>query len=480
VAYATGVEIERQFKHTKTPTDIKVQSGTVHPVTGLETELREETPGIREGEIEVPAWATESTSHHWVEVTVVGHRKSYLVDAMAPPQFTTSPTPKPILLAIGEGEQRLSQYESDSGSPTALSTATYSELELPWPITTQTFPFGQSSRDALPADGGISTTNTVIQASAREGLEEMPTNSVDVICCSPPYRLQCAYPEAMTEWDTDPRCDHTWVEKKKLNTETPVDMLSGAGLSGTRSKEEQREARNRSSIRCEDCGGWKGQLGLEPTVEMFIRHLTEVFQEAKRVLKPDGSLFVNIADSFDAKQTVVKEQRNEPQYDARPKSLVGVPSRLQISMIEAGWICRENLIWNKPNPAPEPVTERATKSYEHVFRFVQQRDYQTTSNGPEYNILEIETSSTGSTNTAPMPKELPETLIESALARDDNGVVLDTFAGSGTVLAAAADLGHSYVGFEINSETAATARERLSKYNVQPESLTGQVSLNTF
>lgn len=483
-AYAAGVEVERLLKAVSTPAKIILQSGEVTPVDGLEESLNE-APLIDSGDIEMPAWATEATDHHWIEVELVGTEQKFLVDLNSPPQFTGKPTPEPTVIDIGTTSGRPPQYQPETQTNTYLSSTAPASIETPWDITTPTYPFGTpETTSSFPADGGQSVTpetNSVLEVSAREGLAKLPANSVDVIVTSPPYRLQVAYPNATTIFGGSSSCDHEWDETI-LNTDTPVDTLSGSGLSDDRTVAEQQDARNRVSRRCKHCDAWKGQLGHEPQIGLFVDHLVGIFEEAMRVLSDDGSLFVNIGDSYDALQSkVVEDGRNIGFRDAPKKSLVALPARLQLQMIEEGYVCREHVCWQKPNAPPEgSVTDRADKAWEHVFRFTKSGDYADTGNGPDKNVLTIETSTKQSSNTAPMPKELPRTLIKSALEDGSGGTVLDMFAGAGTVLEAAADLGHNYLGFEINPDTAQAARDRLPDRERESQTLTGQQGLAAF
>ena len=95
--------------------------------------------------------------------------------------------------------------------------------------------------------------------------------------------------------------------------------------------------------------GVDGQIGLEPTLDEFIDRLTQVFQEVKRVLKPDGTIWVNMGDAFESKQ------------------LIGQPWRLAFALQADGWYLRSDIIWSKPNPMPESVTDRPTMAHEYLF-----------------------------------------------------------------------------------------------------------------
>ena len=125
--------------------------------------------------------------------------------------------------------------------------------------------------------------------------------------------------------------------------------------------------------------GVDGQIGLEETPEKYIERLTEVFMEVHRVLKPNGTLWLNIGDSYNGNKVgnteVVKNKKVSESNDfhkklwsgAKPKDLIGIPWMLAFSLRNAGWYLRQDIIWHKPNPMPESVTDRCTKSHEYIF-----------------------------------------------------------------------------------------------------------------
>ena len=130
--------------------------------------------------------------------------------------------------------------------------------------------------------------------------------------------------------------------------------------------------------------GVDGQIGLEETPEKYIERLTEVFMEVHRVLKPNGTLWLNIGDSYNGSGGNHKEgQKNDTGFQGalgvrcggkgaranglKPKDLIGIPYMLAFSLRNAGWYLRQDIIWHKPNPMPESVTDRCTKSHEYIF-----------------------------------------------------------------------------------------------------------------
>jgi DNA modification methylase len=135
--------------------------------------------------------------------------------------------------------------------------------------------------------------------------------------------------------------------------------------------------------------GVDGQIGLEKTPEEYILRLVEVFREVRRVLRDDGTLWVNIGDSYsgsgkgqtkdgcaDPKNTkTIGMALPTPHISLPPKNLIGIPWMLAFALRADGWYLRQDIIWAKPNPMPESVTDRCTKSHEYVFLFSKSAKY---------------------------------------------------------------------------------------------------------
>ena len=111
--------------------------------------------------------------------------------------------------------------------------------------------------------------------------------------------------------------------------------------------------------------GEDGQIGLEQTPQEYIGRLTEVFDEVKRVLADDGTLWLNIGDTY----------ANKPYKSVKPKDLIGIPWMLAFALRERGWYLRSDIIWNKTNALPEAVKDRPAKCYEHIFLFAKSPKY---------------------------------------------------------------------------------------------------------
>lgn len=227
--------------------------------------------------------------------------------------------------------------------------------------------------------------------------------------------------------------------------------------------------------------GVDGQLGLEPTYTEYIIKLCNVFDEVKRVLKPDGTLWANMGDSysgssggrpspFQAKARRYKYNfPKPPRTDIPKKSLCLIPFRFAIEMVRRGWILRNVLIWKKPNALPESVTDRFTVDFEYLFFFAkshfyyfeQQREPAVYAKGlrNRRSILEVNTRPLADNHFAAYPEELVEMPIRAACPED--GIVLDPFLGSGTTALAAKKLGRKWIGIELNQTYCDMARKRL-------------------
>jgi site-specific DNA-methyltransferase (cytosine-N4-specific) len=132
--------------------------------------------------------------------------------------------------------------------------------------------------------------------------------------------------------------------------------------------------------------GIEGQVGLETTVEEYLNRLVAIFDEVRRVLRDDGTMWLNIGDSYtsggrtwrapDRKNPIRAMSVRPPTPEGlKPKDLIGVPWRLALKLQEAGWYLRADVIWNKPNCQPESVKDRPTRSHEYVFLFSKSEDY---------------------------------------------------------------------------------------------------------
>lgn len=239
--------------------------------------------------------------------------------------------------------------------------------------------------------------------------------------------------------------------------------------------------------------GHEGQMGLEPTPDEYVANMVRLFREVRRVLSDDGTLWLNLGDTY-----------------ASGKQLVGIPWRVAFALQADGWWLRQDIIWHKPNPMPESVTDRCTKAHEYLFLLSKSARYfynaraisdPVTPQSRErsaygYNTTERDTGTQAAqigarrrqrmglretyqlsetrnkrsvwtvgvkpysgAHFAVMPADLVEPCIMAGSSPDD--LVLDPFTGSGTVGMVALRHGRRFVGIELNPEYAALAESRI-------------------
>lgn len=234
--------------------------------------------------------------------------------------------------------------------------------------------------------------------NAFELIHNLENNSVDCIVTSPPYYNLRNYETEPIIFDANIDCDHEWIEEitKLPNSQGGNSDKTNLSRKGKDNFQAFTEYNNRtvSSDFCQKCGAWKGQLGLEPTPELFISHLTQFFELAKPKLKHEGNLFVNLGDTYGTQSGTMLQGFNDangtnklnykwlkspmikPKNNiVRHKNFCLIPERFAISMCDAGWILRNKIVWKKINNMPESITDRLTKSYKLIFHFVKQTNY---------------------------------------------------------------------------------------------------------
>jgi site-specific DNA-methyltransferase (cytosine-N4-specific) len=219
------------------------------------------------------------------------------------------------------------------------------------------------------------------------------------------------------------------------------------------------------------------QVGLEPTLPQFINSLRNIFREARRVLRNDGVLWVNIGDGYtsgnrkwrahDKKNPArAMDVRPDTPEGLKPKDLMGVPWRLAFALQDDGWYLRADVIWNKPNAMPESVKDRPTRAHEYVFMFTKSERYYydraavVEPNGRNLrSVWNLHTKGFPGAHFATFPPKLVEPCIASSSRPGD--FVLDPFFGSGTVGLVAQELDRQYIGIELNPAYVAMAAHRL-------------------
>jgi DNA modification methylase len=268
--------------------------------------------------------------------------------------------------------------------------------------------------------------------------------------------------------------------------------------------------------------GHDGQIGLESTPEEYVARMVEVFREVRRVLREDGTLWLNLGDSYAANTSGGASPQGgasaRPKIDAteyasrriptglKAKDLVGIPWRVAFALQADGWYLRQDIIWHKPNPMPESVRDRCTKAHEYVFLLSKSERYYYDAeaiseeavcagvpqsfdtpyknagrgsgkkpSGNEkpgsfpvvYNtrnrrsVWTITTKPYSGAHFAVMPADLVKPCIMAGCR--EGGVVLDPFSGSGTTAMVARDLSCRYVGIELNPEYVEISLKRLEQ-----------------
>jgi DNA modification methylase/transcriptional regulator with XRE-family HTH domain len=243
----------------------------------------------------------------------------------------------------------------------------------------------------------------ILVGDAREVLAMLPAESVHCVVTSPPYWGLRDYGLPPTVWGgEDLGCAHAWGEPLPGRNGNPNTGLAGTGTGAPETRIPGLAARGAgtetSGAFCARCGAWRGALGLEPTPEAYVAHLVEVFRAVRRVLRDDGTCWVNLGDSYAGngpgswgssdKSTLTTASRNgawapgktigtTPPRDSglKPKDLVGIPWRVAFALQADGWWLRSEIIWAKPNPMPESVTDRPTKAHESLFLLAKAERY---------------------------------------------------------------------------------------------------------
>ena len=224
----------------------------------------------------------------------------------------------------------------------------------------------------------------------------------------------------------------------------------------------------------------EAQLGAEENPDEYVAKLVEVFDQVSRVLTEDGTVWLNLGDSYTSgNRTWRAADRKNPAREMsyrpptppglKPKDLIGIPWKVAFALQEAGWYLRSDIIWHKPNCQPESVRDRPTQSHEYLFLLAKSLRYYYDSESVRESALDggarnrrtvwsIPTEPSREAHFAVFPPALVEPCIQAGTVQGD--VVLDPFFGSGTVGTVANQLGRSFVGVELRPDYAAIAARR--------------------
>ncbi len=227
--------------------------------------------------------------------------------------------------------------------------------------------------------------------------------------------------------------------------------------------------------------GVENQIGAEPDLHQYISHLVGVFREVRRVLKPDGTFWLNIGntyssggrkwrDSDDKNKGRAMSYRPPTPPGLKKKDLIGVAWLLALECQKDGWYLRNDIIWNKPNCQPESVKDRLTVSHEYIFMFSKSERYyfdqdaikENTTNGNgrknKRTVWPINTEPCPEAHFAVFPRALVRPCILAGSRKGD--IVLDPFYGAGTVGIVTKELDRKCVGIELNDEYVDIADKR--------------------
>jgi DNA modification methylase len=373
--------------------------------------------------------------------------------------------------------------------------------------------------------GKMKVQAEIIIGDNRQALKELPDSSVQTVVTSPPYWGLRDYGTA--NWTGgDESCEHIKDPSKTKKF-------------GNDEFNKNRPSREATKLPgyyfkdfCELCGATfeDNQIGLEQSPDDFIEQLCIVFDEVWRVLKDDGTIWVNLGDSYSAMRdskaspdslrtgdgTRVSSAANRNPENLRKaglkhKDLVGIPWRFAFAMQARGWYLRSDIIWHKPNPMPESVTDRPTKSHEYIFLMTkspryyydheaikepasdesmarmkrgvsdshknidgapgqtkhsmnQAREYDPSRESAELRnkrtVWTISTKPYKEAHFATYPSDLIQPCILAGSKEGDT--VLDPFSGSGTTGEVALKHGRHYIGLELNPDYAAISEKRIT------------------
>lgn len=234
---------------------------------------------------------------------------------------------------------------------------------------------------------------TILNGHVLDVLRDFPDESVHCVITSPPYWGLRDYGIPPVLWGGDLHCAHEWGAVPPRRGRSPDDVRNPESI---QAGHLGANIHLPSTRRCSSCGGWLGQLGLEPTPELFVDHLASIFDEVYRVLRTDGTLWLNLGDTYHTDSPVRRSSAEafSPTWDPtqtrsrggnrrpaarcgtlKPKDLAGIPWRVAFELQRRGWWLRMDCIWAKRNPMPEPARDRPTRAHEYVFLLTKSRHY---------------------------------------------------------------------------------------------------------
>ena len=227
------------------------------------------------------------------------------------------------------------------------------------------------------------------QGDARRVLRDLPAESVHCVVTSPPYWGLRDYGLAPLVWGGVEWHEHEWgaaitVSDKHFDKGTST-------LSGSNANQMAASTFSSQGAFC-PCGAWRGSLGLEPTIDLYVQHIVEIFREVWRVLRKDGTLWLNMGDSYNAGTSATRKASTDVDVGywqnagnmgdqrlqvpgLKTKDLCMMPARVALALQADGWWLRSDIVWSKPNPMPESVTDRPTRAHEYLFLLAKAERY---------------------------------------------------------------------------------------------------------
>lgn len=352
--------------------------------------------------------------------------------------------------------------------------------------------------------------NKIIQGDCIEKLKELPDSCVDCCVTSPPYYGLRDYGTATWEGG-DQNCDH------KGNAQATRKNIHDRTQPQCNNKPDENVFEIYKTT-CGKCGAIRvdNQVGLEETPEAYVQKLVDVFREVKRVLKPEGTLWLNLGDSYfgsggasgqSPEHLNFGKTREDRAYASegitrklksdylKPKDLIGIPWMVAFALRADGWYLRQDIIWNKPNPMPESVTDRCTKAHEYIFLLSKSQQYyydyealrekaitkphkmggkQTSADrndgdrqsvvigdgfANKRSVWTVTTKPFSEAHFATFPEDLIVPCIKAGCP--EKGIVIDPFMGAGTTGLVARKLTRNFVGIELNPEYIKIAENRI-------------------
>lgn len=358
----------------------------------------------------------------------------------------------------------------------------------------------------------------ILQGNCLDVLKTLDSESVNMCVTSPPYY-------GLRDYGTG-----TWVGGNPDCPHRRMNKYSESTITG-HAQEELRGNVGDAIYKtvCPLCGAVREdmQVGLEETPEEYIDRLVNIFREVKRVMKDDGTLWVNIGDSYAGNSSRGTKLQGNPEFNknrplreltllpkksvpssCKPKDLIGIPWMLAFALRADGWYLRQDIIWQKVNPMPESVEDRCTKSHEYLFLFAKNPKYyfdyesiqepcvsdlnnsnirfggtkygdnsdsrftiysgntwRPTAKRRKRDVWTVPPANLKEAHFAVMPERLVEPCILAGCPK--GGVVLDPFFGSGTTGVVSKKLRRDYVGVELNTEYVEMAKNRIDHTYVQ-------------